>query len=286
MKKIVGIVFLFLLLFSTIAFSAKDGIKDLLSDYPYISDIERSIIIEEVKEAVKFGVDEYDLESLISLAKRRKISPLELKDIISFVSQAAKLHLFPDLLINKAKEGLLKRVREDLLIEALRKRLEYLRTANLIINSLGKSVSDSDRRELTFIIVQTLENGLSEDVITELINYAFKKKVNIEEVSTILNEISTLPALGLEDDAILKLGEFFFKRKVPEMGIKEVTDAIVLAIRVGVLPDKLSEFLAGAYRYKDYASLRNAILRFAQKNRKNKKKKVTPINSLPPPPSK
>ncbi len=287
MKK--QILFLIILLSVFILFSsyalAEDNIKTILSDYPYISEIERSIISKEIKEAIDLGVDTYDIESLISLAKKRKISPLALKDIVSLINQAAKLHLYPDLLLNKAKEGLLKRVREDLIVEVLKKRLDYLRTSKLIIDSLNGKISPNDKEELTFIIVQNLENGLSEDVVTKLINYSFKKSVSFDAVGKILDDISVLPAVGIDDDAILKLGEFFFKRNVSESGVKEVTDVILLAIKLGISPDKLSDFLKGAYRYRDYISLRNAILRIIREGaKKNKIKKHTPSQALPPPP--
>ena len=122
---------------------AKSEFSTLLADYPYISELERSMILSELQEAVKLGVDTYDLKNLVEIAKKRKISPLALKDMVSVVTQAAKLHLYPGFLLNKAKEGLLKRVREDVIVDALEKRLGYLRTSELIINSLKVSKSEA-----------------------------------------------------------------------------------------------------------------------------------------------
>ncbi len=285
-KQILSLIILLsiFMLFSSYAL-AEDNINTILSDYPYISEIERSIISKEIKEAIDLGVDTYDIESLVNLAKKRKISPLALKDIVSIINQSAKLHLYPVLLLNKAKEGLLKRVREDLIVEVLKRRLDYLRTSKLIIDSLDGKISPNDKEELTFIIVQNLENGLSEDVVTKLLNYSFKKNVSLDIIREILDDISVLPAVGIDDDAILKLGEFFFKRGVSEGGVKEVTDVILLAIKLGISPDKLSDFLKGAYKYRDCISLRNAILRIIRENaKKNKIKKNTPSQALPPPP--
>ncbi len=286
MKKQIIFLVIFLIIFTLSSYAyPKDNIEVILSDYPYISEIERSIISKEIKEVISLGVDAYDIESLVNLAKKRKISPLGLKDIISIINQAAKLHLYPDLILNKAKEGLLKRVREDLIIEVLKKRLDYLRTSKLIIDSLDGKIGPNDKEELTFIIVQNLENGLSEDVVTKLLNYSFKKNVSVELVGDILDDISVLPAVGIDDEAILKLGEFFFKRGISGGGVKEVTDVILLAIKLGVSPDKISDFLKGAYRYRDYVSLRNAILRLIRENAKKIKiKKHTPTQALPPPP--
>ncbi len=288
MKKIyiLTLIFAFLWIFSSMTF-ASSSFENILSDYPEMGKIERSIILEELKSAVKYKVDEYDLESILTLATKRHISPLGLKDIISLINQAAKLNLYPDLLVNKAKEGLLKRVREDLIIEALRNRLEYLRAANLIIDSLGDKLHKGDKRELIFIIVQNLENGLSEDMITELLNYSFGRKADLDYVRTLLDEISTLSALDIDEEAVLNIGKFFLKKKTSDTNMKEVIDVILLAVKIGVPKDRLSEFLRGAYRYKNSISLRNAILRFIREYSKNKKiKKVTPTTSLPPPPKK
>ncbi len=288
MKKIyiLTLIFAFLWIFSSMTF-ASSSFENILSDYPEMGKIERSIILEELKSAVKYKVDEYDLESILTLATKRHISPLGLKDIISLINQAAKLNLYPDLLVNKAKEGLLKRVREDLIIEALRNRLEYLRAANLIIESLGDKLHKGDKRELIFIIVQNLENGLSEDMITELLNYSFGRKADLDYVRTLLDEISTLSALDIDEEAVLNIGKFFLKKKTSDTNMKEVIDGILLAVKIGVQTDRLSEFLNGAYRYKNSISLRNAILRFIREYSKNKKiKKVTPTTSLPPPPKK
>ncbi len=288
MKKIyiLTLIFAFLWIFSSMTF-ASSSFENILSDYPEMGKIERSIILEELKSAVKYKVDEYDLESILTLAKKRHISPLGLKDIISLINQAAKLNLYPDLLVNKAKEGLLKRVREDLIIEALRNRLEYLRAANLIIESLGDKLHKGDKRELIFIIVQNLENGLSEDMITELLNYSFGRKADLDYVRTLLDEISTLSALDIDEEAVLNIGKFFLKKKTSDTNMKEVIDVILLAVKIGVPKDRLSEFLRSAYRYKNSISLRNAILRFIREYSKNKKiKKVTPTTSLPPPPKK
>ncbi len=285
-KFYILILLLIIILLST-SYVLAEEVKSLLSDYPYISEIERSIILSEIKEAVNNGVNEYDIESIVELAKKRKISPLGLKDIISLISQAAKLNLYPELLINKAKEGLLKRVREDVIIDVLKKRLDYIRTSKLIIDSLKGEMDSNEREELILIVVQNLENGLSEDVITKLLNYSFSKKAPVDKVRVVLDEISGLPALGITDKAIFKLGEFFFKRDVADIGIEEVINTILLSIKVGVPVDELSEFLSGAYRYKDYVSLRNAILRFARENGKKRGiKKETPTHALPPPPSK
>ena len=288
MKKIyiLTLIFAFLWIFSSMTF-ASSSFENILSDYPEMGKIERSIILEELKSAVKYKVDEYDLESILTLATKRHISPLGLKDIISLINQAAKLNLYPDLLVNKAKEGLLKRVREDLIIEALRNRLEYLRAANLIIESLGDKLHKGDKRELIFIIVQNLENGLSEDMITELLNYSFGRKADLDYVRTLLDEISTLSALDIDEEAVLNIGKFFLKKKTSDTNMKEVIDVILLAVKIGVPKDRLSEFLRSAYRYKNSISLRNAILRFIREYSKNKKiKKVTPTTSLPPPPKK
>ncbi len=288
MKKILYIltlIFVFLWIFSSIAFSS--SFEDILSDYPEMGKIERSIILEELKSAVKNKVDEYDLESILTLAKKRHISPLGLKDIISLINQAAKLNLYPDLLVNKAKEGLLKRVREDLIIEALKNRLEYLRAANLIIDSLGDKLHKGDKRELIFIIVQNLENGLSEDMITGLLNYSFERNADLDYIKTLLDEISALSALDIDEEAVLNIGKFFLKKRTSDTNMKEVVDVILLAIKIGVPKDKLSEFLKSAYRYKNSINLRNAILRFIRKYSKNKNiNKVTPTTSLPPPPKK
>ena len=287
MRKIVfGFLMVGFLLLMVSPLWAEVKFSSSLSDYPNISGLERSMILNELREAAKLGIDEYELDNLIKLAKRRKISPLGFKDIISVIAQAAKLHLYPDFLLSKAKEGLLKRVREDVLVDVLEKRLGYLRTSKIIIDSLGVRLDESDKRDLIFAILQNLENELSEDVITDLINYSFSKKVSLEDVKLVLETISSLPALDISDEAILKLGEFFIKKGVSVIGMEEVVNAIILSLKARVSKDALSDFLSNAYRYKNYVALRNAILRFTEENVKNNKEKLTPTNTLPLPPPK
>ena len=99
------IVLLFVILLGSIAFS-KSSFDESLSDYPDMSALERTIIASEFKEAAKFGADVYDLETIIEFAKKKRISPLGLKNIVSFINQSIELGLQPSPVIDKVKEGL------------------------------------------------------------------------------------------------------------------------------------------------------------------------------------
>lgn len=207
-----------------------DQLERVLDQSKY-SGFQKRMISDTTKDLLNLGVNAGEIEKLLKTSINNHFDAYNVKKIFEVLIKAKEDDLSENSLLNKIKEGLAKRVDERLIITALENEVNHLRVAKRLLQEQQFEES-SFNEEMLEVLVESLNNGVPAETLTEIITKSTAQGKNPEEIADISTELGNLSLrayeLGFSDEEVVNVFQKVVQNRSEVEGICEDIQDILI----------------------------------------------------------
>jgi uncharacterized protein YrzB (UPF0473 family) len=215
------------------------------------SDFQKRMVLNTAQEAINDGISTEDTLSIIKNSIDNEVAPYNIKKFIDTAISAKNDGIAEKPILNKIKEGLAKKVDERLIINAINQKSENMKIAKDLLSE--NHIQNGDSEEMIDVLAESLTNGVSENVLSQILKISSEQDKSWQEVEEVTQELANLGLraieLGIESDKI----ETIFNQALDSnssiesvcMNIQDLMVAAI-AVKVSSSPTQLNTDKAGS----------------------------------------
>ncbi|MBN2373990.1 hypothetical protein JXL19_09415 [bacterium] len=178
-------------------------------------------------------------KKLVEIAAIQKIPDEELNQILGVIQKAGDERFPTEPFLNKALEGMSKRVSPTLILKALKDRLEHFRTCQRLLQSMPESEKEpeSQKQQVLTIITESIIRGANEKELEELAGLApTPRSINLANAS---EDLATFKNHGFSSADAMEIVKAGLKNGIYEERSSETAAIIQEANQKGFSVDEL-----------------------------------------------
>jgi hypothetical protein len=168
------------------------------------SDFQKRMVLNTAQEAINDGISAEDTLSIIKNSIDNEVAPYNIKKFIDTAISAKNDGIEEKPILNKIKEGLAKKVDERLIINAINQKSENMKIARDLLSE--NHIQNGDSEEMIDVLAESLANGVSENVLSQILKISSEQDKSWQEVEEVTQELASLGLraieLGIESDKI------------------------------------------------------------------------------------
>jgi hypothetical protein len=172
-------------------------LEDILNSSSTYSDFQTSMLLKSAQNLIDAGISYEDTEEIIKNSVESSLNAYNIKKVFDVILETQEEGLPSETLINKVNEGLAKNVDNNTIITVISSKAENLQTADQILNEAAEEgLEINGGEELLKILADSLENDVSEESLSWLLNAAISEDKSIQEIAEISEELSYLSLMA------------------------------------------------------------------------------------------
>ena len=168
------------------------------------SDFQKRMVLNTAQEAINDGISAEDTLSIIKNSIDNEVAPYNIKKFIDTAISAKNDWIEEKPILNKIKECLAKKVDERLIINAINQKSENMKIARDLLSE--NQIQNGDSEEIIDVLAESLANGVSENVLSQILKISSEQDKSWQEVEEVTQELASLGLraieLGIESDKI------------------------------------------------------------------------------------
>jgi hypothetical protein len=168
------------------------------------SDFQKRMVLNTAQEAINDDISAEDTFSIIKNSIDNEVAPYNIKKFIDTAISAKNDGIEEKPILNKIKEGLAKKVDERLIINAINQKSENMKIARDLLSE--NQIQNGDSEEIIDVLAESLANGVSENVLSQILKLSSEQDKSWQEVEEVAQELASLGLraieLGIESDKI------------------------------------------------------------------------------------
>ena len=168
------------------------------------SDFQKRMVLNTAQEAINDDISAEDTFSIIKNSIDNEVAPYNIKKFIDTAISAKNDGIEEKPILNKIKEGLAKKVDERLIINAINQKSENMKIARELLTE--NQIQNGDWEEMIDVLAESLTNGVSENVLSQILKISSEQDKSWQEVEEVTQELASLGLraieLGIESDKI------------------------------------------------------------------------------------
>jgi hypothetical protein len=235
-------------------------LEDILNSSSTYSDFQTDVLLELAQNLIDAGISYEDTEEIVKNSVESSLKAYNIKkvfDVILEILETQEEGLPSEPLINKVNEGLAKNVDNNTIITAIFSKAENLQTADQILNEAAEEgLQINGGEELLKVLADSLENDVSEESLSWLLNAATSEGKSVQEIAEISEELSYLSLMASDSGfSSEEISLIFEKAMESDSNIDNICENIQSSLET-----EISAAQVGAGGGKPSASSGNAIL--------------------------
>jgi len=175
-----------------------DQLETILNNSPGYSAFQRTMILNSAGELLESGVSFDDTKNIIEDHLSNSTNAYSVKKSLDLILEAQTEGLPIESLLNKIEEGLAKKVESDKIFSVVDDELKNLQAASNILQQIEYSSETENYEEILEKLADSLEDGLSQDYLSAVVESGVEENKNIEEIAEVVEELGTLNFQALE----------------------------------------------------------------------------------------
>jgi hypothetical protein len=172
-------------------------LEDILNSSSTYSAFQTSMLLKSAQNLIDAGISYEDTEEIIKNSVESSLNAYNIKKVFDVILETQEEGLPSEPLINKVNEGLAKNVDNNTIITVISIKAENLQTADQILNEAAEEgLEINGGEELLKVLADSLENDVSEESLSWLLNAAISEDKSIQEIAEISEELSYLSLMA------------------------------------------------------------------------------------------
>ena len=160
------------------------------------SDFQKRMVLNTAQEAFNDGISAEDTLSIIKNSIDNEVDPYNIKKFIDTVISVKNDGIEEKPILNKIKEGLAKKVDERLIINAINQKSENMKIARELLSE--NQIQNGDSEEMIDVLAESLANGVSENVLSQILKISSEQDKSWQEVEEVTREVADLGLKAIE----------------------------------------------------------------------------------------
>ena len=172
-------------------------LENILDSSSTYSAFQTSMLLKSAQNLIDAGISYEDTEEIIKNSVGSSLNAYNIKKVFDVILETQEEGLPSETLINKVNEGLAKNVDNNTIITVISSKAENLQTADQILNEAAEEgLEINGGEELLKVLADSLENDVSEESLSWLLNAAISEDKSIQEIAEISEELSYLSLMA------------------------------------------------------------------------------------------
>jgi hypothetical protein len=172
-------------------------LEDILNSSSTYSAFQTSMLLKSAQNLIDAGISYEDTEEIIINSVESSLNAYNIKKVFDVILDTQEEGLPSETLINKVNEGLAKNVDNNTIITVISSKAENLQTADQILNeAVEEGLEINGGEELLKVLADSLENDVSEESLSWLLNAATSEGKSVQEIAEISEELSYLSLMA------------------------------------------------------------------------------------------
>ena len=178
-------------------------LEEELSNNPYYSSFQKSMILEEANNMINSGISAKDTEDLVRIQVENEVNPYSMKKIFDTITESQQKGLPTETLINKFKEGMAKKVDINRIYEVLKDKSFSMEEVNTMLTEIAPTVlvidsqqdissCPEEQAEILETLANSLGNGVSSEYLSYLIKQGNEQGKSLTEITQVSSELGVL----------------------------------------------------------------------------------------------
>ena len=160
------------------------------------SDFQKRMVLNTAQEAINDGISTEDTLFIIKNSIDNEVAPYNIKKFIDTAISAKNDGIAEKPILNKIKEGLAKKVDERLIINAINQKSENMKIARDLLSE--NQIQNGDSEEMIDVLAESLANGVSENVLSQILKISSEQDKSWQEVEEVTQELANLGLRAIE----------------------------------------------------------------------------------------
>ncbi|MEA2022022.1 MAG: hypothetical protein U9N08_06070, partial [Candidatus Caldatribacteriota bacterium] len=172
-------------------------LEDILNSSSTYSAFQTSMLLKSAQNLIDAGISYENTEEIIKNSVENSLNAYNIKKVFDVILETQEEGLPSETLINKVNEGLAKNVDNNTIITVISNKAENLQKADQILNEAAEEgLEINGGEELLKVLADSLENDVSEESLSWLLDAATSEGKSIQEITEISEELSYLSLMA------------------------------------------------------------------------------------------
>jgi len=211
-------------------------LENILDSSSTYSAFQTSMLLKSAQNLIDAGISYEDTEEIIKNSVGSSLNAYNIKKVFDVILETQEEGLPSETLINKVNEGLAKNVDNNTIITVISSKAENLQTADQILNEAAEEgLEINGGEELLKVLADSLENDVSEESLSWLLNAAISEDKSIQEIAEISEELSYLSLMASDSGfSSEEISLIFEKAMESDSNIENICENIQSSLEIEI----------------------------------------------------